>query len=101
MASTAAPIVISFFFSIVVLAHSQCLTRAKASGAAVIRARATASGREQASIGQIVGMNELIKVVPLPQHWHVVALADPLKEDLENPEAPVAHDCARADYGHV
>ena len=75
--------------------------RAEPLGADVVRGRAGARGGLDRGVGEIVGVDELVEVVAAAEHRDVLAPADPLEEDLHDPQAPVAHDGARADDGDV
>jgi hypothetical protein len=50
---------------------------------------------------QVVGVDELVDVVALAQDRDVVALVDPLEEDLEDPQAAAAQDGPGPDDGDV
>src|SRR6185369_12926587 len=67
----------------------------------VVDGESRALGGADAGVGEIVGVDELVEVVALAEHRDVPALLDPVEEDLEDPEPPVAYDRPRPDDRHV
>ena len=54
-----------------------------------------------AGVGEVVRVDELVAVVAAAEDVDGPPRAHPLEEDLEDAEAAVAEDGARADDGHV
>ena len=52
---------------------------------------------QQADVGEVVGVDELVAVGAVAEHDRVGAVGDPVEEDAEDAEAAVAEDRARAD----
>ena len=75
----------------------ECLAhRAVAVGTAEEQAGARVLGGADAQLGQVVGVHELVGVVAAPEDRDVAPLLDPVEEDLEDAEATVSEDRARA-----
>ena len=54
-----------------------------------------------ARIGKIVGVDELVDVVPTVQNRKVPTLPSPLEDDLHDPQSTMPHDRTRADDAHI
>ena len=59
------------------------------------------AGGENAHLGEIVGVDELVAVVALAEHEDVGPIGDPFEQDPEDAESTVTEDGPRPDDGDV
>ena len=55
----------------------------------------------EACVSQVVGVDELVAIRPVTEHDGVGPVGDPVEQNAEDAEAPVAEDGARTDDGDI
>lgn len=70
---------------------------AKDFGAAIVSLRARPRACQNARVGEIFRMHELIEVIAAVQNGHISTLVYPFEKYLKDPEPPVPHDRPRPD----
>ena len=74
---------------------------AEAVGADVEQSGARLSSGEDADVGEVVGVHELVAVGAVAEHDRVAPVGDPVEQDAEDAEAAVPEDRARSHDRHV
>src|SRR5262249_6325033 len=80
----------------------QCFTQsAEPVRATVVVRRAWMKRRQDAGLGEVVRMHELVNIVSTAKNRHVISFVHPFEKDLKNAEPAMAHDRAGTNDGGI